>query len=456
MPYVTLIIRTVILISSLFWGISLQAQNKSDWYNTKTKTYQDLPTADIRASDNKFTLRISFTNYIIEVSSRSDNEFQGRLVVLTSSYQEGDYNGRFSQKYFTSHAITSDTGRMIFNHFTQAGMAEIPTDKDIPGWRYGTDGITYTIETVTNGDYSRKTYWTPSVFKTIEEAVTVDRFFSSIESLLRLKTKWDAFLSGLPRGKTYQYGSMMLVTLNEAPEKQVKRIVLTYQESDEPPVSGGRPEYKMIFNGYKSQLGSVIYSVGKNQIPFKDTLLLSPSFAKTVTEWARDKERFSLDDLGLKNEQVGDTLTAKRYGLVLPTPTNLIVDIDSLSICRAYSIKQIVSTGGDHISVSILYGDHEDKIEFDNDNLLSKFDLKGYIICYVIFSEILPEAFPAYKFFSEETLVNLVNQYQKIIECEGYYYQEYVSKHPELNTRDRRMMKGWDFKKYLRETKRLP
>jgi hypothetical protein len=443
--------QTIILSFFLLSVTFAQGQIKGDSYNTRTGKYQVLPTGDLKTSTNRFALKISFTNYIFEISSNKDNQFAGHLIVFTSSYQEGDYNGRFSQNYFTEHTVSSDTARMIYDLFTREGIERIPTDKDIDGWRYGFDGITYTVETTLDGNYSKKTYWTPSAFKEIKEAVVLDHFFSDVKALLQLQVKWDSFSSSLPRGKAYRYGSMMVVTVADYPATQVQRIVLTYKKSDEPPVVGGTPEYSMIFNLDNTQLISASYSVGKDRLPLEDTLSCSPSLVKTITEWAKDKQRFSLNDLGLTRGRIEDSIAIKKYGLVLPTPDDLVVNLDSLSICKAHLMKHVVSIGGDHVEVSIIYNNHGEKFEFDNDNLSNSFDLKGYIICYAIFNDILPEEFPAYNFFSEQILVGLLNQYQKIVECEGYYYKEHTSKHPDLSARDRRMMKGWDFKKYLKE-----
>jgi hypothetical protein len=444
------IISTFFLLSATF----AQAQVKGDWYNTGTGKYQVLPAGDIKTSSNRFTLKISFTNYILEISPSKDNQLAGHLIVFTSSYQEGDYNGRFSQNYFTEHTVSSDTARMVYDLFTREGIERIPTDKDIAGWSYGFDGITYNVETTINGNYSKKTYWTPSAFKEIKEAVILDHFFSNIKSTLQLQAKWDSFLSNLPRGKAYRYGSMMVVRVADYPATEVQRIVLTYKKFDEPPVVGGRPEYTIIFNLDNTQLITASYSVGKDRVTLEDTLSYSSSLVKTITEWAKDKQIFSLNDLGLTRGRIEDTIVFKKNELVLPMPDDLVVNLDSLSICKAHLMKQVVSIGGGHVRVSIIYNNHEEKFEFDDDNLYTSFDLKGYIICYAIFNDILPEEFPAYNFFSEQILVDLHNQYQKIVECEGYYYKEYTSKHPELSARDRRMMKGWDFKKYLKETGR--
>src|ERR1043166_3664189 len=108
MSYVYSLARTIVFVALLFDGIPSKAQDKVDWYNIRTKTYQALPTSDIQKSSSKLALKISFTNYVLEISSQKDNQFQGHLIVHTSSYQEGDYNGRFSQNYFTDHELGSD------------------------------------------------------------------------------------------------------------------------------------------------------------------------------------------------------------------------------------------------------------------------------------------------------------------------------------------------------------
>src|SRR5690242_15596758 len=122
MSYACLITRTITLVTLVICAISLQAQDQSDWYDTRTKSYQAQPTTtDIKTSDSKLALRIVFGNYIIKVSLSDNDQFDGHLIVHTSSYEEGHYKVKLSQKYFSDLAINPDTARMIYDLYTVEG-----------------------------------------------------------------------------------------------------------------------------------------------------------------------------------------------------------------------------------------------------------------------------------------------------------------------------------------------
>ena len=40
------------------------------------------------------------------------------------------------------------------------------------------------------------------------------------------------------------------------------------------------------------------------------------------------------------------------------------------------------------------------------------------------------------------------------IECEGFYYNEFINQHPERTAQENRMRIGWDFKEYMENRKK--
>jgi hypothetical protein len=79
------------------------------------------------------------------------------------------------------------------------------------------------------------------------------------------------------------------------------------------------------------------------------------------------------------------------------------------------------------------------------------FNLQDYILSYVLLADKIPDEIPSYGFFSRSKFMDIIMYYQKTVECEGFYYKEFTDKNPQFTAKDRRMMTGWDFVKYLKQ-----
>lgn len=439
------------ILVAILSSVTLHGQTDNEWRNAESNKLQSLPIEDLRTSKHLPALSLSGNDYVLQLVMDS-NRFKGHLVLFTSTYTGGDYKSLYSRKYFTDQLIDSDTAQLIYQLYNDLDISTIPTYQEIRGWRPGTDGIVYTIDCNNAGRYSSKSYWSPWAFKDLPQAVTVDKFVSEVERLLHFQDKRKHFLTSLPKGKSYRFGALSIITVSENPKDAtwVNEVTVAYRQSDEPPVVGGWPEYKLIFNREGSDLVSAFYTRGKNRIALEDTVSLNPSVLTSIVEWAKDKNQFSLRELDLKMEDLRLPDGQKKYELTFPVPDNFSVSIDSLTFCKKHSMMKVMSTGGDHISVTITYNNHKEYFQFDNNTLFQEFDFKAYLTCYAILKDAMPEEFPAYNFFSQEMLVRLLSEYQKTVECEGYYYKKYVSEQPDLTPQERRTMKGWNFADYLK------
>jgi hypothetical protein len=115
-------------------------------------------------------------------------------------------------------------------------------------------------------------------------------------------------------------------------------------------------------------------------------------------------------------------------------------------------MSKSVSPGGATISVTML-AKSQPTAQFtfhSNDIGSGEFKLKEYIFCYALLNDRIPDEFPHFNFFSKEKLAEIVVYYQKTVECEGYYYEEYADR-KHLTGKERRMKVGWDFIEYMRE-----
>jgi hypothetical protein len=177
---------------------------------------------------------------------------------------------------------------------------------------------------------------------------------------------------------------------------------------------------------------------------------------ETVSKWiATNRKRFFLSDFDLTR----DTLTAGNQknsdNLTFDIPQEFIVNTDSFRFCQDYIMTKSVSSGGFTIKVKLVNDNGTENVfAFDSDDIdQNKFDLQGYLFSYILFHDLLPNDFPHYDFFTKRNLIQTLLHYQKTVECEGFYYRQFVKKNPNIQAKDRRMMTGWNFVEYMKQNR---
>ena len=233
--------------------------------------------------------------------------------------------------------------------------------------------------------------------------------------------------------------------------QEIDNVIFTSQQADEPPTKQGRPKYSIEFKRLASnELSTFDFYDGKRKRTLNDKLTIDEDRTKKITEWEKqDKRTFTQSDLGL------DIATLKtqtnNHKLNFDLPTGLIVIVDSFQFCQTYKMTKSISTGGEKLTVTLIYNDGPKKeFIFDlNDIGEGDFNLRDYILCYTLLADKIPNEVPSYGFFSKSKFTDIVFYYQKTVECEGYYYKEFTDKNPTMTSKDKRMMTGWNFVEYM-------
>ena len=166
-----------------------------------------------------------------------------------------------------------------------------------------------------------------------------------------------------------------------------------------------------------------------------------------------NKNTFSLEDLNIEKEELNTLIPIAPYQPHYQISNNFYVDIDSFRICNDYQFQQSISTGG--FALKVILKTSNAQFEFfkyeTDDRGQHVFDLKGYLCVQPLFETQIPDAFRIKRLFSRRSLLENILYYKNVVECEGYYYQEFINKHPERSKKENRTMVDWDYKKYLKE-----
>lgn len=132
-----------------------------------------------KESDTFFRLQTPCVS--IEVS-KTNGKVSGTIEFLANEVDDlKDSTVVFKKKIDFQNSIA------IFNLLDSSRINTIPSDKFIPKWQQGFDGITYIIEYKDSVQRSFKKYWTPSAQNNVEEAESIQNFVDKVYSTVDLE-----------------------------------------------------------------------------------------------------------------------------------------------------------------------------------------------------------------------------------------------------------------------------
>lgn len=206
------------------------------------------------------------------------------------------------------------------------------------------------------------------------------------------------------------------------------------KKHDEPPTDQGAKLHRLIFRLNQDSMVLVEHRRSKRKV--KIPLI---SISKELVDSLENRLNVPNNVFMIRREINGEKLRT------------IELDLDSLSICRSYERSRVNSTGGFEIKVIGRSKRNEIfKFEFERPEDLGNFDFLNYLVIYPLLENNLPSAVPGSHIFDDLFLLKVVEEYYNQIQCEDYYYQQFLKEHPERTKQENRMRKGWDFKTYLK------
>lgn len=143
------------------------------WMHYRNKTYE-------LDNKNDTFFRLQTACISIEVS-KTKSKAKGTIEFFVREVDEfKDSTGVFKRK-FNFH---SDVALNIFHLIDSLKINSIPSDKFIPKWQQGFDGITYMMEYKDSIQHSFKNYWTPNAQDNLEEALRIQNFVDKVYTIV--------------------------------------------------------------------------------------------------------------------------------------------------------------------------------------------------------------------------------------------------------------------------------
>lgn len=263
------------------------------------------------------------------------------------------------------------------------------------------------------------------------------------------------FIIKLPASLLMKFRLLIILTFLSIPSlgQSVERIIFTSQQADEPPTKPGPLKYKIEFERQVSgDLVTFAFFENKRKKELRTETVIYKEQIEKVKKWQEaNKRNFSQSELDFDLMILKTETNMSNLNFDIPTDFN--VKVDSFQFCQTYKMAKTISTGGEMITVTWINetGKRNEFIFDSNDVGVGKFNIRDYLFCYVLLKDKIPSEIPYNEFFSKNKLTDILLSYQKIVECEGYYYKEYTNRNPNLTPQDRRTKKGWDFVEYMEQ-----
>lgn len=195
------------------------------------------------------------------------------------------------------------------------------------------------------------------------------------------------------------------------------------------------------------------YRINNKQRRANPKLIIDSKSVTKMYEWKR-RNGFTLAELATGYSMTIDSLAPPRGYTNFEIRRDKAIQIDSFMFCQTYDqTGRIDDIPRYRMTVALLgAGDDKEMYEFDTDDTeMRRINLRDYLMCFQILNDKLPGDFKYFNMFTKERFTRKIWYALRTVECEEFYYQEFMEKYPGRTNGENRMRVGWDFVKYMGE-----
>ncbi len=135
---------------------------------------------------------------VIQIDRSTNGSFSGKVVLYAEEAVDVEKELPTGRIYSKVTKMTPSQAVRIANYLARYRINAIPANRNIDGWNIGDDGAIFDIEYVDANHYHWKSYWTPSEFPDVKEAVAIQRMIDYIDSILILNKRVKQFSNQIP------------------------------------------------------------------------------------------------------------------------------------------------------------------------------------------------------------------------------------------------------------------
>jgi hypothetical protein len=180
-------------------------QGDTTWINNYFDFLKSIDLKDFQNSTDEFNFRFRNHGQVVEISKDSSNYYG---CITNYIYHFKQYNNEKSEILTSKIVLTSKQSEDVYNYIQKSKIIELPSSNKIKKWKWGVDGISYTIEHSDKRNYWLKSYWSPSFQDSIPEAIIVSDLVKYLSDSLNLQDKYVTFENTLPKKGCYNSGGI--------------------------------------------------------------------------------------------------------------------------------------------------------------------------------------------------------------------------------------------------------
>ena len=200
------------------------------WFKYQQTVIKELSLSNLHTTTNSFYFRLWKANQVIDIWYNINGFYEGEITSWTSEYVPNDEK-KTDRTLINKITINADTVNHLVELIKSSTILNLPTDNLIKGWKQGFDGITYIVEFSTPKQYSFKTYWTPAIQDTLNEAKIVQSFVDDFSELANTKNVWQTFSKIIPYECYINGGNIACKVLTKKQKKTYFKERQNYRQS---------------------------------------------------------------------------------------------------------------------------------------------------------------------------------------------------------------------------------
>ena len=171
------------------------------WLTHQQQNLQEIGLPDFRTAPGDFLFRFEAFDNIVQINPSGDS-LRGIIYHYAQPIRPKEKWGyqNLPLRYDSTVIDPSLLKSFILPLLQEHPLRTLPPQKEIEGWSQGLDGTTYLVEYADAETYDYRTYWTPTSFDSLPEAISVEAFRTVLWDTLRIDSLQSAFRSQLPGG----------------------------------------------------------------------------------------------------------------------------------------------------------------------------------------------------------------------------------------------------------------
>jgi len=189
-------------------------------FSGKHNMVKKLHLAPINKIDYTFYCRMWIDEQVFEIWTNDYKTFQGNITNYTASYEKrNERNGRKKPSRYFSNIVMMDTSVAHKTYDLLLPIESITAEDSINEW----SRIVYFVETLKEGNYCYKKYWTQYVQdSSLIEANLIERFVTQLNQLHNSDSINREFYKRLKPGK-YTDGSMIIIKYSKKQDRKLRK-----------------------------------------------------------------------------------------------------------------------------------------------------------------------------------------------------------------------------------------